>query len=447
MSFGLFTPLPQNLVLISTKNLENLIPDFLMESSLFHLVITDIEGKILKSSQSFATVSRSSVDFHFSDFLIASSASEFNYSLELMLSAPMIRRHLLLDHPLGEGEKSSKIWWEFSVVTTPDMDICGIIGIGVGMQFLKQEMPWDNLVDVLGFGRIVLGSDLKVLNWDERISQWFDPVSENWAESTLTEIPVFHGLVQLDKVLKHVSNECKPRCFLIEAHNSSQSVFAALLMVSPEGYHLFLVPKAVPSHLQTGKHLIPVKVISTLPGSVFVLDMAGKLSQQNEAARNLGRIWKGRAYSEGLSLTFPTQPNRFSKLLRAIDQAKTGQSSDLELKLLMPDKEFEFWNASIRPLLDEAGQPEGILIQVFDMSYLKNQLVQVNRENERLRDLALSPSHILRGPLSSMIGLLELIDAKQLDKENQKLFGYLKPLAKELDHIIRQHAKKMSIFT
>jgi bifunctional ADP-heptose synthase (sugar kinase/adenylyltransferase) len=43
-----------------------------------------------------------------------------------------------------------------------------------------------------------------------------------------------------------------------------------------------------------------------------------------------------------------------------------------------------------------------------------------------------------------MLGLLDLIDPKQLDSENQKYFSYLKPLAKELDEVIRTNAKRMS---
>ncbi len=417
-----------------------------MESGLFHLVITDVEGKVLKHNRSFASIGLPPIGSQFCDFLTPGSASEFNYSLELMLSAPKIRRHLLLDHPVFEGEGNSKVWWEFSVITTPDMDLSGIIGVGVGLQFFEQEMPWDNLVDVLDFGKIVLDRDFKVLAWDERIRGWFDPERENWAARVLTDVPAFRGVVQLDEVLRHFSHGDRPKCFLMEPHTSPQPVFAALLAASQEGYQLFLVPKEMSSNIQPKKCLIPARVLSALPGAVFVLDKAGKLSQQNEAAKNLGRIWKGRAYAEGFSLTFPTQPNRFSKLLRAIDDAKKGLGSDLELKLLRPDQEFEFWNASIEPLQDGLGHPEGVLIQVFDMGFLKTQLVRANRENERLRDLALSPSHILRGPLSSMMGLLELIDAKQMDRENQKLFGYLKPLTKELDHVIRQHAKKTSNF-
>lgn len=417
-----------------------------MESSHFYLVILDVEGKILKFNRSFEQINPATADARFCDNLSPKSEAEFNYSLELMLGAPKIRRHLMLDHPDAVRNSSARVWWEFSVVTTPEMDLSGIIGIGVGMQFLEQEMPWNNLVDVLDFGRITLDRDFRIRSWDDSISQWFDPEEESWRGQALTSAPAFRGVVALDQALECVSGECKPKCFLVELQNSTSRVFAALIAASAEGYHLFLVPKEKPTVPRPERQLITPHVLSTLPGAVYVLDLAGKLTQQNEAARNLGRVWKGRAYSEGFALTFPTQTNRFSKLLRAIDDAKKGVGTDLELKLLMPNQEFAFWNASLRSIQPEAGNPEGVLIQIFEMTPLKSQLVQTLRENERLRDLALSPSHILRGPLSSMIGLLELIDAKQLDKENQKLFNYLKPLTKELDHTIRQHAKKMSTF-
>lgn len=433
--------------MISTESIERLIPDFLMDSRDFYLVFLDVEGSVLKFNKSFENINSNPLEIPFSEFLSPNSTSEFRYSLELMLSAPKIRRHLMLDHPTIKGEGFSQIWWEFSVVTTPDMDLSGIIGIGVGMQFLEQEMPWNNLVDVLGFGKIVLDRDFKVQAWDERILKWFDPQIEGWNECALMDTPAFKGVNQFNFVLDQVVNGCKPKCFKVKTNTSNPSSFAALLASSQDGFHLFLVPKENSEMVKSEKQLVPASILSGLSGAVFVLDKAGKILQQNEAAKNLGRIWKGRAYSEGFALSFPTQPNRFSKLVRAIEAAKNGQSEDLELKLLMADQEFVFWRAAVRPLaIDPQMEPEGIILQVFDITFLKSEVIQTNRENERLRELALSPSHILRGPLSSIIGILELIDAKQLDKENQKLFSYLKPLTKELDQTIRLHAKKMSTF-
>lgn len=431
--------------MISTANIDQLIPEFLMESGHFYLIITDVEGRILKANRNFERIGEQAVNKEFWKYLSINSAEEFNYSLELMLSAPKITRHLLLEHPGVTDQSFSQVWWEFSVITTPDMDISGIIGIGVGMQFLEQEMPWNNLVDVLGFGKITLDPDFKVKAWDEKIESWFNSSSQNWTDAPLLNLPPFRGGNELNFVLKNISSENKPKCFLIQTRES-EGTFASLLVKAPEGFHLFLVPKELASNPKSGKAPFKSAILESIPQSVLVLDSSGKLVQQNELAKNLGRIWKGRAYSEGHLLNFPNQSNRFNKLQKAIDEAKSGVESDLELKLLMPDKEFAFWKASVKVLNSEENDGFHILIFVNEISSYKHEQIQLNRENERLRELALSPSHILRGPLSSILGILELINPKQLDEEGQKLFGYLKPLATELDQTIRQHAKKMSAF-
>jgi light-regulated signal transduction histidine kinase (bacteriophytochrome) len=102
------------------------------------------------------------------------------------------------------------------------------------------------------------------------------------------------------------------------------------------------------------------------------------------------------------------------------------------------------WRVGIRPVYDTKGLVQTILIQAFDLFVLNQRLLNLQKENQNLKELAMRPSHILRSPLSSMLGLLDLIDQKQLDSENQKYFSYLKLLAKELDDGIRSNAKKMS---
>jgi signal transduction histidine kinase len=86
------------------------------------------------------------------------------------------------------------------------------------------------------------------------------------------------------------------------------------------------------------------------------------------------------------------------------------------------------------------------MVYAIDMTAINSKLVKMEGELETLRELALCPSHILRSPLSSMLGLLELIDYRKLDPENQRYISYLKPLAQELDDVIRSNAKKMAAF-
>lgn len=432
--------------MISTANIENLVPDFLMESGHFYLVITDVEGRILKYNRNFERINTRPLNREFWKYLSVDSAEEFSYSLELMLSAPKITRHLLLEHPTPTGAEFSQIWWEFSVITTPDMDISAIIGIGVGLQFLEQEMPWNNLVDVLGFGKITLNSQFEIQDWDERIQSWFSPEVELWKNRELTSTKTFRGFKKSDFVLSHPSQELKPICFLMDTTEGNFSTFASLLLPNGDGFQLFLVPKDQSSKEIKSIQVVNQEILESFPDAVFVLDSQGKLIQQNEQGKVVGRIWKGRAYSEGHFITFPNQANRFAKLIKAIDEAKDGKASDCEIKILDEQKEFCYWSVAVRPISSEFGQIDQIWIYLKDLTAMKNHQAQLAGENERLREFALYPSHILRGPLSTIMGLLELIDKKQLDKENQKLFDYLKPLTKEMDQQIRQHAKKMSAF-
>lgn len=417
-----------------------------MESGHFLLVVADVEGRVLKFNKGFERINSNPADLQFSDFLSSNSSEEFNYSLELMLGSPKIRRHLMLDHPTYRSEGLSQVWWEFSVVTTSDMDISGIIGIGVGIQFLEQDMPWNNLVDVLGFGEILLGADFKIKSWDERILGWFNPENENWSGNNFLDVFSFQDINQIYGMISQLSIGDKPRCFSMNSKFSDGPTFAALLTVSVDGYHLFLTPKAAPFNTKPEKPLIPKETLPLFSGAVLVLNRYGKVIQQNSAAKNLARIWRGTAFSEGYSMSLPDQPKRFSKLLKAIDDAQLGESTEVDLKMLIRDQEFGFWHACVKPILDDFNQPEGVLVQVEETTHVESQFIKLIRENERLKELALSPSHILRGPLSSMMGILELLDTKALDDENQKLFSYLKPLSKELDHIIRQHSKKTSTF-
>ncbi|MFC5190320.1 hypothetical protein ACFPIK_00975 [Algoriphagus aquatilis] len=433
--------------MISTPDIENLVPEFLMESGHFYLVITDVEGRILKHNRNFERLSAKPTNKEFWKYLSINSAEEFCYSMELMLSAPKITRHLLLEHPNAAEENFSQIWWEFSVITNPDMDISAIIGIGVGMQFLEQEMPWNNLVDVLGFGKITLNSSMEVIGWDERIDNWFSPTTQTWLNKPLKATIPFKGLDDLEYRLNADAKEFNPVCFLIQTNEGKFSTFATLLASCGEEYHLFLVPKeaqSAPNSLL--KTVVNQDILESFPDAVFVLDNSGKILQQNEMAKIVGRNWKGRAYSEGYVLTFSNQANRFTKLVKALQEAKLGEVNEVEIKLLNPDKEFSFWSARVSPVFSETGSLESIWVHVKDLTAMKKQMQELKLENERLRDMALQPSHILRGPLSTILGILELIDKKQLDKENQKLFDYLKPLAAEMDQSIRQHAKKMSAF-
>lgn len=374
-------------------------------------------------------------------FLSLETAEEFCYSLELMLSTPKVRRHLMLEHSCPDDDQFSQTWWEFSIVTNLEMDISAVIGIGVGLQFLEQEMPWNNLVDVLGFGRISLDRNFRILSWDERIGHWFSDKVREWSLKALIQTREFGEDPVVLEGLHAVLDTGKPFCFVLDLKQYSENGFAALLAPAPEGYHFFLVPKENQDHGNLEKKIFSDRDLELIQGSVLILDKDGLLIQQNEKAKKFAFEFLGHSLEPGSPLRLSKSNQKFIKFSRAIEGAKKGIPIQFEQNLFVSREEIKFWDVSVRPFHDFKGDIKGIMIQLLDISGLKKQIFTLHKEIDRLKEVAFLPSHIYRGPLSSMIGILELIDENQLGEENKKLFGYLKPLAHELDQSIRLQAK------
>ena len=375
-------------------------------------------------------------------FLSLETAEEFCYSLELMLGSPKIRRHLMLEHSGSSEDQFSQIWWEFSIVTNLEMDISAVIGIGVGIQFLEQEMPWNNLVDVLGFGRISLDKNFRILSWDERIRNWFSDKVKDWSLKALIQTREFGEESVILEGLHSVLDTGKPYCFVLDLKQFSENGFAALLAPAPEGYHFFLVPKENQDHRSMEKKIFSDRDLGLIQGAVLILDKDGQLIQQNELGKKFTMEFFGYSVEPGVPFGMSKSNQKFIKFSRALEGAKKGIPSQFEQTLFLSKTKIKFWEVSVKPFQDFKGDIKGIFIHILDTSGLKDQVFRLHQELDQLRDLLIIPSHVLRGPVSSILGILDLIDVNQLNQENQRLIGYLKPLAEELDQKIRVQAQK-----
>lgn len=412
-----------------------------MNSGHFFFVIMDVEGKVLKSNGLFEKIAPRSTNREFWNFLSLDTAEEFCYSLELMLGAPKIRRHLMLEHPLGNQDSFSQIWWEFSVVTTPEGDISSVIGIGVGIQLLEDEMPWDNLVDVLGFGKLVLDRRLRITSWDSRVESWFVNDGLAWKNKDLLQTAEFGDDPNLFSSLQKLLEGENPVFFTFIGN---QREFAGLLYKSGQEFHFFMGPKEKKPAEAFSKRIFSQKEINLIPGAVFILDKDSCLVQQNQSALEWSEVLFGNSWIEGENFDKSGSSIDSVKLKYAINEALEGKPFLFEIRRLSSGSQALFWDVTVNPIFENGEEIQGVFIHIWNNSTFQNQVLRLHQENEKLRSLALQPSHILRGPLSSMLGILDLIDFKSLSEDNKKLISYLKPLAEDLDQKIREHAKKTS---
>ena len=86
----------------------------------------------------------------------------------------------------------------------------------------------------------------------------------------------------------------------------------------------------------------------------------------------------------------------------------------------------------------------GRIILANDVTERFAYIEAIEKQNEKLKEIAWIQSHVVRAPLARIIGLIDLIKNEGFDErsDNEKLFGYLLNSAEELDTIIRDISNK-----
>lgn len=431
-------------LVICVENIENLIPEILMESEHFYLVHLDVEGNVLNSNKRFIDTVEVSMKKCLLEALNRESQASFEVEFDNMLSSPKSKHQLLLS--LVGKEKVLPVWWEFSVITTPEMDILGVFGLGVDFKMLQYETPWHSLSDLLDFGSVVLDERLQTLSLDEKVRGWLEvDVDKVQNLAFFSEVLVPVDVAQLEKLNRYKRG--KTPCAIRLKNCQNGEVFSSLLIYQKSGNQLFLMPEMKKTDKIKMEKPFNESQLAAIPGSVWLVKKDLTLVQLNEDGQLLGQEWFGKSLEEGAKLCFENESMAVGKLLEKVAEVFCEQQpSEFDLRLKNNSSDFGFWKVNISLIQSEIDGDSFAMIHLLDLSEWGKKLMSLQKENNALREVAMKPSHILRSPLSSMMGLLDLIDPQQLDTENQKYFSYLKPLAKELDEVIRNNAKKVGAF-
>ena len=98
-----------------------------------------------------------------------------------------------------------------------------------------------------------------------------------------------------------------------------------------------------------------------------------------------------------------------------------------------------WWHFSIFPVYDMDNHFVGISQNVTDVTLQKNSDLKIHNQNEKLKTIAWQQCHEVRGPLSNILGLCDLVTSNpNLDRENTNQYlKYIKESSQELDEIIQ----------
>lgn len=95
--------------------------------------------------------------------------------------------------------------------------------------------------------------------------------------------------------------------------------------------------------------------------------------------------------------------------------------------------------------MEDAGRRRYIGAMI-DISQIRCALDRISQQNEALREIASMSAHQLRGPLTSLMGLLYLYDkAHPSNPINAQVIDYLDIAARNLDAVIHQVIQRTAL--
>lgn len=88
------------------------------------------------------------------------------------------------------------------------------------------------------------------------------------------------------------------------------------------------------------------------------------------------------------------------------------------------------------PVYDE-GKIIGVALRVVDITERKQKELQIEKQNEQLRQISWIQSHKTRQPIATILGLVHILDRTTLTEDNRKIIAMLEQTVTQLDTVIR----------
>lgn len=195
--------------------------------------------------------------------------------------------------------------------------------------------------------------------------------------------------------------------------------------------------KSIVYNIERFKNIIKIKESEQLyndlfelsPQPIFVIDAATlQILDVNQACEKLYEFKKEELVNQSIKTIFKDEESIFDNHQTIITQ--THQKKNKE-KIIAEVK----YNKIIH------NNKEAIIIVSNDITKSIEHLNEIENQNEKLKDIAWIQSHIVRAPLTNILGLIQLINETESVKDKELLL-HLNQSVQELDNSINEIVNK-----
>ncbi|UJP64058.1 PAS domain-containing protein [Mongoliitalea daihaiensis] len=423
------------------------IPEFLNASNSLFSVFLDFDGHIVQIGHLLRQVFEDtdfalSKRFSFAELIDADELKSFHEMLMEVIERPTISSSYIFSH------KYAVVNWEFTAVKEGE-DYVGVLGVGFPISTAKNitERPINlDTINQQSDALIRINQSWEIISVNEIAKPYFK------SHETLVGQKIWYAFVH-EQIFKH-AHEFK------EAKETKmmrifEDVFPSLgkhlkFFIIPQKTYLDLIIQDkteinVLSKELIEKDLMVHSIIESMEEAVFFVGRDLRILQFNEKALQHARSDFNKSLKVGDKFLNFLMDGVDDRLLGEIENIFEGKEVTFELEV--PNhrtSNLNWFDFKFIPFKDFHGNVIGFIYLNKNINFEKKSIQKITQRNTVLREVVYDQTFQMRTPLSSILGLLELMDKSLLDKENLKYLSYLKTLAANLDEIIRTNSKRAS---
>ncbi len=181
-------------------------------------------------------------------------------------------------------------------------------------------------------------------------------------------------------------------------------------------------------------------IFDNTKSSIFLVSSDYRILFFNKFARDGIKLLYGREMRMGDNLSdyrYEGDEGVFEAFRKNFEQAiQTESAVASEREMHYP--QMSFWvRSEYTPIID-AKKIIGILLTVVNISDRKKFQIQNEQQHKQLEEIAWSQSHEARQPVSTMLGLINILDKQSLTPDNLHIVKLMEETAQKMDRVIQK---------
>lgn len=180
-------------------------------------------------------------------------------------------------------------------------------------------------------------------------------------------------------------------------------------------------------------------VINATTDAIWYIDSSYQVRISNRAYDMLREKAMGPETAESRKLGAPENPgtNASAILQEKYAEALVNQQVVFETETAFLDGSRRLYEIVLNPVLDDTETVIGVGCFARDITLRKQHENTILAQNQHLRRIAWYQSHLVRGPVASILGLVSLFDKAHPDEPfNYEILEHLRKTATQLDKVI-----------